>query len=138
MRVVHGGVAFELPEGFVDQTAVSLVRPASQAYPMSVTLTLDLVGGAPGPLVYLKLKLEQLRPSLQGYKLRSCEATQVGAHPGARAEFSFEAPPELCQLVLVFFAGPKLACLVLSTLPDGVSEGWRIIDRLASTIDLAP
>src|SRR5688572_13053874 len=107
MKVRHGDIAFELPPGFADQTAVQLFRETKE-YPLSVTLTLDRVGEAPGPLPYLRAKLEALRPGLPEYKLVSCEAAKVGAHEAARAHFTFEAPPELSQLVVVFFAGKKL------------------------------
>ncbi len=147
MRITHGDVSFELPEGFRDESTIVISRPVSlnakgvqldeNAYPLSLSLVHDEVARAPGPLAYLQLKLNQLRQSLGQFEVASCEAAEVGGHAAARAQFSFVAQFELHQLVLVWFVAERSYTVTLTTTRRGIEEGWQQLDAFVASLRIA-
>lgn len=147
MRVTHATIDFEMPDGFVDSTAVSLERPVpldknghpvpgAKGYPLSITVNRDVVGKAPAPLPYLQNKINQIRTQLEEFKLDYCKEEQVGPYKCAKAHFSFVSYFQLEQLVLVFFIGDALMTATLTTTEPGIEEGWAVLTKLVTELKL--
>jgi hypothetical protein len=135
MRYSAGTFSFESPAGFTVQASVTLTRPGAKPQPpLGVTLTQDQVGQLQSPLAFLEGKLSQLREHLQRYALVSCEASTVGTHRAAKAQFTFVAEVELVQLVLVWFMGETLMTATVTTTAPGVADGWAALDAVATSV----
>lgn len=143
----HATISFDMPEGFKDSTTVSIERPipvdqngkaipGAKAYPLSMTISRDVVGKAPGPVPYLQNKINQIRGQLQDFKLEYCKEETVGSYKCAKAQFSFVSYFQLQQLVYVFFIDDALMSATLTTTEPGIEEGWEVLTKLVSTIKL--
>jgi len=141
MRATYGSVSFESPEGFANQTMISLMRESAgngeaDDYPISITVQHGKVGDEQGsPLAYLEDKLGQLSKQLNQYELSLSEETKVGDHSAARAHFSFVNQFKLEQLLLIWFQGEHLFAATVSTLPAGVEESWEVLTKLAASFE---
>tara|TARA_B100000959_G_C14525353_1_gene437172 strand:- start:10 stop:441 length:432 start_codon:yes stop_codon:yes gene_type:complete len=141
MRSTYGDVSFESPEGFQNQTMISLMRESAgkagdDDYPISITVQHGKIAeGDAGPLTYLEGKLEQLAKQLNQYELNGSEETTVGECTAAKAHFSFVNQFKLEQLLLIWYQGDNLFAATVSTLPAGVEESWEVLNKLAASFE---